>query len=152
MTIAVYLWSLRACYSKERKRTSPDRLKIRWNCFITIDYSIPIYILMLHSYINGFTCSWYVSKTYHSPVNVHVTATYCIRSTPVYWSRLGRNRYGTNTFLPRSYSRSEYLFRTCSVATSLVTSHQNHSNLECYYFVLRRSITNQFRIHSFSLR
>ena len=81
---------------------------------------------MLHSFINNaFTCSWYVSNTYHSPVTpvkVHVTATYCIRSTPVYWSRLGQNFYGTDTYLPRSYSKSEYLFRTRSVATDLVTS------------------------------
>ena len=55
---------------------------------------------MLHSYINAFTCSVYISSTYHSPVNVQVTATYCIRSTPIYRSRLGRNRYGTNTYLP----------------------------------------------------
>ena len=34
--------------------------------------------LMLHSYINAFTRSGYVAYTYHSPVNVHVTATYCI--------------------------------------------------------------------------
>ena len=77
---------------------------------------------MVQSYINAFICSWYVSNTFHSPVNVHVTSTYCIRSTPVYWSILGRNRYGTNTYLPGSYSRSEYLFRTRSVATDLVTS------------------------------
>ena len=31
--------------------------------------------------------------------------------------------------------KSEYLFRKCSVATDLVTSHQIHSNL-CYYAVL----------------
>ena len=77
---------------------------------------------MLHSYINNFTCSWYVSNTYHSPVNVHVTATYCIHSNPVYWSKLGRNCYGTDTYLPSSYSGSECLFRTRSVATDLVTS------------------------------
>ena len=77
---------------------------------------------MLHSYINAFTCSWYVSNTYHSPVNVHVNASYCIRSTAVYWSRVGQNCYGTDTYLPSSYPRSEYLFRTRSVATNLVTS------------------------------
>ena len=66
--------------------------------------------------------SWYVSKTYQSPVNVHVTATYCVRSTPVYWSRLGRNSYGTDTYLHSSYSRSEYLFRTRALATNLVTT------------------------------
>ena len=77
---------------------------------------------MLHSNANVFTCSWYASNTYHSPVNVHVTATYCIRSTPVYWSRLGRKCYGTDTYLPSSYSRSKYLFRRRSVATDLLTS------------------------------
>ena len=74
------------------------------------------------SYINAFTCSWHISNTYHSPVNVHVTATYCIQSTAVYWSRLGRNCYRMDTYLPSSYSRSEYLFRTRSVATNLLTS------------------------------
>ena len=79
---------------------------------------------MFHSYINAFICSWYVSNTYHSPVNVHVFATYCIRSTPVYWSTLRPNCYWTNTYLARSYTRSEYLFRTRSVATNLVTSQK----------------------------
>ena len=83
-----------------------------------------MYKLMLNSYNNAFACGGYVACTYHSPVNVHITATYCIRSTPVYRSRMGRNRYGSDTPLPSSYSRSEYLFRTRSVATSLVTSHQ----------------------------
>ena len=117
--VAVYPRSLRA---QTKKMTSPDRLKIRRNCIKTVDYSISIYVSMLHSNINAFTCSWYVSNTYHSPVNVHVTATYCIRSTPVYWSRLGRNRYRADTYLPSIYSRSEYLFPSRSVATNLVTS------------------------------
>ena len=77
---------------------------------------------MLHLYFKASTCSWYVSNTHHSPVNVHVIAKYCIRSTPLYWSGLGRNSYGTDTYLPGRYSRSEYLFRTRSVATDLVTS------------------------------
>ena len=77
---------------------------------------------MLHYCINAFICSWYESNTYHSPVNVHVNAKYCIRSTPVYWSRLGRNCYGMDTYLPSSYSKSEYLFLTRSVATDVVTS------------------------------
>ena len=76
---------------------------------------------MFHSYFNAFTCSWYVSKTYHSPIKVHVAATYYIRTTPVYWSRLGRNCYGEDTYLPSSYSRSEDLFRTRSVVTDLLT-------------------------------
>ena len=57
----------------------------------------------------------------------HITATYCLRSTPVNWSRLGRNRYATDTYLPSSYSRSENLFRTRSIATSLVTALKFHS-------------------------
>ena len=87
-----------------------------------MDFSISFYIITLQSYINAFTCSWCVSNTYHPSVSVHVTATYCIRSTPMYWSRFGRNCYGTDTYLPSSYSRSEDLFRTRSVATNLVTS------------------------------
>ena len=39
---------------------------------------------MLHSYFNAFTCSGYVSYTYYSAVFVHVIATCCIRSIPVY--------------------------------------------------------------------
>ena len=75
----------------ERKGHPPDCRKTRGNCIETIDYSISIYILMLHLYIKAFTSSWYVSNTYHSPVNVHVNVTYCIRRTLMYWSRLGRN-------------------------------------------------------------
>ena len=49
----------------------------------TIDYSISIYILMLHSYINAFTCKGYVVSTYHSTVSVfNITDTYRIRNTP----------------------------------------------------------------------
>ena len=117
--VAVYSRSLRA---KRKKRTSPDRLKIRRDCIKTLDFSISIYIIMLHLFINAFKCSWYVSNTYHSPLIVHVSATYCIRSTPVYWSRLGRSCYGTDMYLPSCYSRCECLFRTHSVATDLVTS------------------------------
>ena len=118
-SVAVYPRSRRA---KRMKRTSQDRLKIRRNCIKNLDFSFSIYILILQSYINAFICSWYVSNRYHSPVNVHVYATYCIGSTPVYWSTLGRNCYGTDTYLRSSYSRSEYLFLTRSVATDLVTS------------------------------
>ena len=129
--------------------TPPFCLLIRWNCIKTIDYSISIYILLLHSYINSFTCSWHIWNRYHSPLKVHVTATYFILNTPVYWSRLGRNRYGTNRFLPSSYSRIEYLFRKRSVATSLVTSPQNHFNIACYYAVIRRPFMKWFPSHSF---
>ena len=87
-----------------RKKTSPDCLKIRKTCIETLDFLISIHILLLSSYFNAFTCSWYVSTTYHSPVNFHVNSTYCIRSTPVYWSRLGRSCYRTDTYLPSSYS------------------------------------------------
>ena len=146
--VAVYPRRLRA-YNCKKRKDIPDHLKIRENCIKTIYYSISIFIIKIHSYINAFTCSWYISKTYHSPENVHVTATYCIHSTPVYWSRLGRNGYGTDTYLLSSYFKSEYLFRTRSVATSLVTSHQNHSNSEWYHAVLRRANTEQFRSHSF---
>ena len=41
----------------KKKRTSPDRLKIRRNCIKTSDFSISIYITMLQSYINAFTQS-----------------------------------------------------------------------------------------------
>ena len=123
-------------------------MKVRRYCINMIGYSISNFILKLHSYINALTCSWYVSNTYHSPANVYVIATSCTCSTTVYWSRLGRNRYGTEAYLPSSYSRSEYLFLTRSVANSLVRSHQNHSNLECYIAVLRRPITVRFRNHS----
>ena len=119
LDVAVYLRSLRAW---RKKRTSPDCLRIRRNWIKTWDFSISIYIKRFHSYINAFICSWYVSNRYHSPVNVHVNAAYCIHSTLVYWSRLGRNCYGTDAYLPSSYSESEYLFRTRSVATDLVTS------------------------------
>ena len=97
---------------------------------------------MLRWNINALTCSWYVSNTYNSPVNVYVTATFCIGSAAMYWFRLGPNRYRTNTHLPGSYSRGKSLFRTRSAAISLVTSKQKHSNLECYYALLRRPITN----------
>ena len=86
-------------------------------------------MVKLHSYNNAFTCSWYVSNTYHSPVNVHVTATYCIRSTTKYWSRLGRNRYGTDTYLPSSYCRSEYLFRTRSVRVPSLLVWRRHTKI-----------------------
>ena len=79
-SVAVYPRSLRAW---RKKRTSLDRLKIRRNCIKTLDFSISVYITMLQSYVNAFRFAWYVSNTYHSSVNVHVTATYCIRSTPV---------------------------------------------------------------------
>ena len=114
-----------------KERTSSDRLKITRNFIETIDFSISIYIIMLQSYINAITCIWYVSNTYQSPVSFHVTAMYRVRSTPVYWSRLGRNRYGTNTYLPSNYSRSEYLFPTRSVGTILVTSLEFHPMLLC---------------------
>ena len=42
---------------EHKKRTSPDRLKIRRNCIKTLDFSISIYIIMLHSYINAFICN-----------------------------------------------------------------------------------------------
>ena len=114
--------------------TSPDRLKNRRNCIKTIDYYISIHILMLLSYINGFTCSWYVSNTYHSPVNVHVTATYGIPSTPVYWSRLGRNCYGTNTYLPISYSRLGV--NICSVRVPSLPIWWRHKTLNQYAVLL----------------
>ena len=134
-TNAVAVYPRKAYGDKER--TSPDCLKIRKNCIKILDFSMYIYIIMLHSYINAFTCSWYVSNTYHSPVNVYVTATYCIRSTLVYWSRLGWNCYGTDTYLPSSYSRSEYLFRTRSIDTDLVTSLELQricwANMLCHF-------------------
>ena len=93
--VAVYPRSLRA---KRKKKTPPDRLKFRRNC-------IKLKFFYFYSYFNAFICSWYVSNTYHSLVNFQINSTYCIRSTPVYWSRLGRNCDGTDTYLPSSYSR-----------------------------------------------
>ena len=161
MEITRKRFGLRFCRSVSAKLTGikfprkekdiADRRKISWNCVKTIESSLSISTLMLHSYIKAFTCSWYVSDTNHPPVNVHVTATYCIRSTPVYWSSLVGSRYESNTYLPISCSRSEYFFRTRSVVTSLMTSRQNYCNSECYYAALRRPVTEQFRIHSFSL-
>ena len=116
--VPVYPRRLRAY----RKMTSPDCLKIRRKCIKTLDFSISFYIILLHSIINGFTCSWQVSNTYHSPVNILATATYYIRITPMYWSKLRRNCYETDKHLPSSYSRSENLFCTRSVATGQVTS------------------------------
>ena len=64
----------------------------------TINYFISIQKLKLHSWINVFTCSWYVSYTYQSSVGVHITDTHHKRIAPEYWSRLGRNRYGANGY------------------------------------------------------
>ena len=89
--------------------------------FQKINYLISMYKIMLHSYFHFFTCSGYVAYTYHAPVKVHVTATFCTRTTPMYWSRLGRKCYGANTYLT-SYSRSEHLFRTRSVTINLVSA------------------------------
>ena len=122
MNLSLSQYFREAYGSRRKKRTSPDCLKIRRNCIKTLEFSISIYIIMFHSYINAFISKWYVSNTYHSPVNVHVKSRYYIRGTPVFWSRLGRNCYGTDTYLPSSYSRSEYLFRTRFLATDLVTS------------------------------
>ena len=110
-------WCCRSISAKptciKKKKDIPNCLKIGRNCIETLNFSVSIYILLLLSYFNAFTCSWYVSNTYHSPVNFHKNSTYCIRSTPVYWSRLGRNCYGTDTYLPGIYSRLGVNF--CSV-------------------------------------
>ena len=45
--------------------------------------------------------------------------------------------------------KSECLFRMCSVATGLVTSPKNYSNLLCYYVVPFWPIMEQFCSHSF---
>ena len=87
----------------QRKGTPPDRLGIRFTLGQAIDYFNSIDLLMMRSYINAFTCSWYVSYMhYYSPVKIHETNTYFIRITPVYWSRMGRNRYVTNEYSPFS--------------------------------------------------
>ena len=101
-SVAVYPRSLRA-YRK--KSTSPDYLKIKRNCIETLDFFIFIHIILLQQYFNALPCFWYVSKTYHSLVKIHVTSFYFLRSTPVYWSRLGRLINGTNTYVPISYTR-----------------------------------------------
>ena len=82
----------------QRKRTSPCRPRTRWNCIKQETILFSIQILTVHLYINAFTCSWYVSYTYHPLVNIHVISMYRICTTPVYWSRMGPNRYGTNWY------------------------------------------------------
>ena len=54
----------------------------------------------------------------------------------MYWSRLGRNFYVTNTYLPTSYTRLEknILLRTRSVATDLVTS-QKFQPIRCAFML-----------------
>ena len=99
-------------------------VKFRRNCIETLDFSISIYILLLHSLFNAFTCSWYISNTYHSPVNFQINSKFCIRSSPVYWSRLGRNCYGTDTYLPNSYSRLGV--NICSVRVPLLPIWWRH--------------------------
>ena len=47
-------------------------------------------------------------------------------------------------------SRSEYLFHTCFLCYQFGDVTPIHSNLECYYAVLRRPITEQFCFHSFA--
>ena len=122
-SVGVYPRRLRAW---GKKRTSPDCLKIRRNCMKTLDFSISIYILLLISYSNAFTCSWYVSNTYHSPVKFHINSTYCIGSTPVYWSKLGRSCYGTDTYVPSSYSRLGV--NICSVRVPSLPIWWRHKN------------------------
>ena len=97
----------------KKEKDIPACLKTRRNCIETLDFSMSIDIIMLHSYFNAFTCSWYASNTYHSPVNLHINSTCCIRSTPMHWSRLGQNCYGTDTYLHSSYPRLEV--NICSV-------------------------------------
>ena len=81
-----------------RKRTSSGRPWTIWNYMNNgLIFSNRIVMMIFD---NAFTCSWYVSYTYHSPVNMHVVSTYWKRTTPVYWFRLGRNRYGTNGSSP----------------------------------------------------
>ena len=93
-------------------------------------------------YIIAFTCSWYVSNTYHYPVYFHTNSTYFIRSTPMYWTRLGRNFYVTNTYLPSSYSKlgMNNLLRTRCVATDLVTS-QNFQPIRCAFTLFHFGFT-----------
>ena len=112
--------------SIKKKRTSPDCLKIRRICIETLDYCISVYIILLLSYFNAFTCSWYVSNTYHSLVNFHLYSTYFIRSTPVYWSRLGRNFYGTDTYLPSNYTTLG--MNICSVRVPSLPIWWRHKN------------------------
>ena len=52
----------------------------------------------------------------------------------MYWTRLGRNFYVTNTYLPSSYSKigMNILLRTRYVATDLVTS-QNFQPIRCAF-------------------
>ena len=54
----------------------------------------------------------------------------------MYWSRLGRNFYVANTYLPSSYSKlgMNILLRTRSVATDLVTS-QKFQPIRCAFML-----------------
>ena len=58
--------------------------------------------------------------------------------------------------MPLQFIQSEFktktLFHTCSVATNLVTLLKNSIRLRCYLALLLLPTTEQFRIHSFSLR
>ena len=54
----------------------------------------------------------------------------------MYWTRLGRNFYVTNTYLPSSYSKlgKNILLRTRYVATDLVTS-QKFQPIRCAFML-----------------
>ena len=78
-----------------------------------------------------------------------------MRSIPVYWTRLGRNFYVTNTYLPSSYSKlgMNILLRARYVATDLVTS-QNFQPIRCvftlFHFGRTRDVYVATRITLFS--
>ena len=74
MTVAAYLQSLRATVAK-RKKTSPDRQGTNWN----------------------YKKQWALCLVY-TILPFHVTDAYFIHINLVYWSRFGRNRFGTNGY------------------------------------------------------
>ena len=78
-----------------------------------------------------------------------------MRSTSVYWTRLGRNIYVTNMYLPSSYSKlgMNFLLRARYVATDVVTS-QNFQPGRCAFLLFQfggtRNVYVTIRIILFS--
>ena len=77
------------CCQKKRTSQVPIRIGMslnkHWTLYLTMNYMI--------------WCNWYLVSTYPCLVNVcYVINTYCLRILPVYWSRLGRNRYRKNGY------------------------------------------------------
>ena len=58
------------------------------------------------------------------------------------WSRLGLNRYGTNTYLRSSYSRSKNLFRTCSADNSHKAKHVTAKSFQLRVLICSATTAN----------